>query len=129
LDRELNPDAAITAKSSSPTPSRPIPWGWLLFSFRGRIRRTLFWIGIAIGAAVYMIPLIILGMLPDSPSGADWLAAPAGIVMLIGVWILLAVTIKRLRDRGKSGWWVLAVLIPLIGPLWLLVELGFLESQ
>lgn len=129
LDRELNPDAAITAKSSSPTTSRPISWGWLLFSFHGRIRRTLFWIGVAVGAATYIIPLIILGMIPDSPSGADWLAAPASIVMLVGVWMLLAVAIKRLRDRGKSGWWVLAVLIPLIGPLWLLVELGFLKGQ
>ena len=128
LDRELNPEAEVTAESLSPASIESIPWGWLLFSFRGRIKRALFWIGIAVGAATCMIPLLILGMLPDTASGLDWLSAPASIAMLIGAWILAAVMVKRLHDRGRPGWWALAVLIPVFGPLWLLVELGFLDS-
>jgi uncharacterized membrane protein YhaH (DUF805 family) len=38
------------------------------------------------------------------------------------------VYIKRFHDRDKTGWWVLIGLIPLIGPLWLLIELGFLKG-
>jgi uncharacterized membrane protein YhaH (DUF805 family) len=37
--------------------------------------------------------------------------------------------IKRFHDRDKSGWWLLISLVPLIGPLWLLVELGFLQGS
>ncbi|WP_316861341.1 DUF805 domain-containing protein [uncultured Cohaesibacter sp.] len=31
----------------------------------------------------------------------------------------LAVTVRRLHDVGKSGWWVLIILIPLLGALYL----------
>ena len=40
----------------------------------------------------------------------------------------LAVTIRRLHDIGKSGWWVLIALVPIIGPIWLLV-LCVLDGQ
>ena len=33
----------------------------------------------------------------------------------------IAVTIRRLHDIGKSGWWLLISLIPIIGGIWLLV--------
>jgi len=33
----------------------------------------------------------------------------------------LGVSIRRLHDVGKSGWWLLIGLIPLIGTIWLLV--------
>ena len=32
----------------------------------------------------------------------------------------LAVTVRRLHDVGKSGWVLLIIFIPLIGPIWLL---------
>ena len=33
----------------------------------------------------------------------------------------LAVCVRRLHDIGKSGWWVLIGLVPVIGGIWLLV--------
>ena len=33
----------------------------------------------------------------------------------------LAVAIRRLHDTGRSGWWLLIALIPLIGPIVLFV--------
>ena len=41
----------------------------------------------------------------------------------------LAVWAKRWHDRGKSGWWNLIALIPIIGPIWALVESGFLKGD
>ena len=35
----------------------------------------------------------------------------------------LAVTVRRLHDIGKSGWFYFISLIPLVGPIWLLVLL------
>ncbi len=40
----------------------------------------------------------------------------------------IALYAKRWHDRGKSGWWSLIGLIPVIGGLWMLIELGFLKG-
>src|SRR4029077_20551354 len=39
-------------------------------------------------------------------------------------WAAGALVAKRLHDRGRSAAWMLAALVPLLGPLWLAVELG-----
>jgi len=41
----------------------------------------------------------------------------------------MAVSVRRLHDRNKSGWWLLIVLIPIIGPFWLFVDLGLLPAK
>lgn len=38
----------------------------------------------------------------------------------------LAVTVRRLHDTGRSGWWILIALIPIIGAIVLIV---FLASE
>jgi len=51
----------------------------------------------------------------------------AGIGLLGGLYYFavlipsLSVSIRRLHDTGRSGWWILIVLIPLIGVITLLV--------
>ena len=56
----------------------------------------------------------------------------AGIVLIVFIvaatWISIAVAVKRYHDRNKSGWWVLIVLVPVIGGLWYLIECGFLRG-
>ena len=47
--------------------------------------------------------------------------------MLFGLFTLipgLAVGVRRCHDTGRSGWWLLIVLVPCIGPLWLLILLA-----
>ncbi|MBV7329929.1 DUF805 domain-containing protein [Chloroflexi bacterium TSY] len=46
----------------------------------------------------------------------------------MALWPNLAVSAKRWHDRDKSGWWSLIVLIPIIGVIWMLIEVGFLEG-
>jgi uncharacterized membrane protein YhaH (DUF805 family) len=36
----------------------------------------------------------------------------------------LAISIRRLHDIGKSGWWILISLIPIIGTIWLIILLA-----
>jgi len=44
-------------------------------------------------------------------------------------WIDMALHIKRLHDRGYSAWWMLiAILIPVVGLIWLCVQVGFLRG-
>jgi uncharacterized membrane protein YhaH (DUF805 family) len=53
--------------------------------------------------------------------------AKAGIGLLSGLWGLallvpwLAVSVRRLHDIGRSGWWVLIGFVPLVGFVVLLV--------
>ena len=43
----------------------------------------------------------------------------------VSIWIGLAAHVKRWHDRDKSGWMALIILIPILGTVWVLVELGF----
>jgi uncharacterized membrane protein YhaH (DUF805 family) len=52
----------------------------------------------------------------------------SGIFALLTLIPIIIVYIKRFHDRDKSGWWVLIGLIPVIGAIWLLIELGFLKG-
>jgi uncharacterized membrane protein YhaH (DUF805 family) len=100
-----------------------IDWAHLLFAFDGRINRAKFWLVYAL-TWVFMFVFVGIGVALDSSFG--WLLL--AIVYVGMIWVGLAVSIKRWHDRDKSGWWVLITLIPIIGPIWALVETGFLEG-
>jgi uncharacterized membrane protein YhaH (DUF805 family) len=100
-----------------------IDWKELLFSFDGRINRGKFWLGIAV---LYAIPWVAFMLAAMANSSLLWWLA--SVVVLILIWPGLAISIKRWHDRGKSGWWILISFIPLIGPLWALIETGFLPG-
>src|SRR5436853_7471427 len=54
-------------------------------------------------------------------------SAAASIGILTGIYTLavlipgIAVSVRRLHDTGRSGWWLLIVLVPLIGWIVLLI--------
>lgn len=108
----------------------------LLFSFQGRVNRAKFWL-VALGIFVVEVILFaaILGgaaMSGDPEQIAAAVGPLAGVVIfafvVIATWISIAVAVKRYHDRNKSGWWVLIVLVPVIGGLWYLIECGFLRG-
>lgn len=92
-----------------------------LFSFQGRMRRRDYWI--------YSVPVLLL-MLPSFlyQGGDDILDVVSLLLMLIVTYMSMALNIKRLKDRNKGPLWVLITLIPLVGPIFALVELGILEG-
>jgi uncharacterized membrane protein YhaH (DUF805 family) len=51
------------------------------------------------------------------------------LLILPILWLGLCANIKRFHDRGKSGFWVFISFIPLVGPLWLAIELGMLPGD
>ena len=88
-------------------------------SFGGRVPRSTF----CVGSILVLVLLSVLFGPIDS-------AARAGSVLLslAASWALLALTVKRLHDRDKSPAWLLLALVPLLGPVWLLVELACLPG-
>ena len=86
-------------------------WGHLFFKFNGRTNRAKFWIA----ALVYFVintVLAILGYATDQSGVFQAINGMLGIVLLISS---IAVGIKRLHDRDKSGWYlVLFYIVPSI---------------
>ena len=93
-------------------------------NFNGRARRKEYWM-----FALFQFILMIVLMILDSvlglgfdiggiPLGYGWLYTLGALAHFIPG---LAVVVRRLHDVGKSGWFYLIGLIPLIGVIWLLV--------
>jgi uncharacterized membrane protein YhaH (DUF805 family) len=106
----------------------------LLFSFDGRIRRTNYWLG-ALGAGlaygvVAAICLMIAAMLGRGNGGGLAIIGMVlyFVVLFFALWTSLALQIKRWHDRDKSWVWVFISFIPLVGAIWVLIEVGFLDG-
>ena len=80
--------------------------------FKGRARRKEYWMFVL----VYIILALIIGII-ESILGIHFLSPILYLALLLPS---IAVGIRRLHDIGKSGWWILVALIPLIGTLYLL---------
>ena len=127
----------------------------LLFSFFGRIGRGGWWLGVlanlilALGAAAlaYFVfgpqmsavnpdgTLVPMGVQPGPDAKLTFNALSIAITAVgyvLAVWVSIATSVKRLHDRGKSGWWFLLMAILsviVVGTIWILIELGILEGQ
>jgi uncharacterized membrane protein YhaH (DUF805 family) len=69
----------------------------------------------------FLFNLIIglaLGVIEGAAGGPDVLESLYGLAVLIPS---IAVSVRRLHDTDRSGWWVLIGLIPLIGTIVLFV--------
>ncbi len=96
-----------------------------IFGFSGRAGRLIYW------AITVICGLVLFGIeaaMPEAKIESGEISmvslAFAILTLMLVIWIGLAVTVRRFHDRGKSGWWVLALLIPLVG-LWFTIELAF----
>ena len=89
--------------------------------FSGRSRRREYWyfvlFNIIVSIVLGAIDGLLLGTL-DSGMGVGLLSGIYSLAVLIPT---LAVTVRRLHDIDRSGWWILIGLVPLIGVIVLLV--------
>jgi len=88
--------------------------------FSGRARRREYWFFV-------LFNIIISVVLSVCDAVVGTYNAAAGIGILTGIYTLavlipgIAVSVRRLHDTGRSGWWLLIVLVPLVGALVLLI--------
>ena len=126
------------------------PWKWFLFSIEGRISRFDYWVRFTLPVlAVTLISVVAEEAL--APDGNEYLTvANAGINLLI-FWPSIAVSAKRLHDRGLTAMWMLPMFVAMtctvaavyvkkpelflplyvVGALialWLLVEMSFFRG-
>ncbi len=88
--------------------------------FSGRSRRREFWMF----ALVNFVAMIVLQII-DSVIGTPLFSGLYSLAVIIPG---IAVGIRRLHDIGKSGWWMLVCLVPLVG-IFVLLYFYILDSQ
>jgi uncharacterized membrane protein YhaH (DUF805 family) len=86
-------------------------------TFKGRASRAEFWMFVLIDSII-SIALYVGG--PALGMGS----VPVLIYTVATVLPNLAVTVRRLHDTSRSGWWCLLNFAPLIGVIWLVVMLA-----
>jgi len=88
--------------------------------FSGRARRREYWFFV-----LFNIIFSLVATLIDSIIGTGSFESGGGILSLIYTIAMilpsLSVAVRRLHDTGRSGWWLLIVLVPIIGAIVLLV--------
>ena len=98
-------------------------------TFSGRARRSEYWWWYLFVTIVFVVAGIIdraVGLTySDLTIGGGWIATIACIVFLIPN---LAVAVRRLHDTGRTGWWLLIGLVPVIG-FFVLLYFFVLDSE
>jgi uncharacterized membrane protein YhaH (DUF805 family) len=82
--------------------------------FSGRSRRTEYWMFVLFN----LIFSIVLGFIDGMIGTAGVLGLIYSLAILIPA---LAVSVRRLHDTNRSGWWLLIGLIPVVGAIVLIV--------
>ena len=95
-------------------------------TFSGRASRSEFWwwivFCILVGLVTGLLDTILFnqGGSPHGDSGVGFFAPINSLASLILFLPGLAVSIRRLHDSNKSGWWWLVVFVPILGILLLI---------
>ena len=87
-------------------------------NFSGRARRKEYWYFVLVQMGLFFVAMMLDSMIFDSETGLFYVVVALGL-FLPG----LAVTVRRLHDTSRSGWWFLISILPLIGSIILLVFL------
>ena len=99
-------------------------------SFSGRARRKEYWM-------FFLVYALLSGSITAVVMGLDWVVdfvtrgrwadsfsleagLTLGVFALVHLLPSIAVTVRRLHDTNRSGWWAWLALVPVVGPLVLL---------
>jgi uncharacterized membrane protein YhaH (DUF805 family) len=112
-----------------------------MLSPSGRIGRGKWWLAQLVTICIIIIFAVllslqlsggdinrVLGAEPNSSIDPMFAAELLAIAIFL-IWMGICITVKRYHDRGKSGWWYLIQFIPIIGPIWAFIELGFCSGD
>ena len=98
-----------------------LPVTYLLFTSRGRILRADYGhAAVLLGCSFYVFYTVLFHL---AGSFGTWVIYPPFY------WCVWATSCKRLHDVGKSGWWLFAFLVPVLGPLYLAFQLFLRPGQ
>src|SRR6516164_6081531 len=106
---------------------------WLLFRFDGRVSRRPYRYCRIAANLTFFIAFSSLRSAEPAFFSASMSMKILHVLLLFGVltlmaWTTLAMQVKRRHDRDKSWPWLFVGFIPILGPLWVLVETCWLNG-
>jgi uncharacterized membrane protein YhaH (DUF805 family) len=96
-------------------------------AFSGRARRKEYWF-YQLFNTLFAAALIVVDAMTGTMRGKPGLGLLSGLYILATFLPSLAVLVRRLHDTNRSGWWIFIGVIPLVGPIIILV-FTFQDSQ
>ncbi len=87
-------------------------------TFSGRAQRSEYWWWALFNLLVFVAVGLSRGVVGADATAVDVVAVIAGLALLLPN---LAVTVRRLHDVDRSGWWILINFVPVVGSIILLV--------
>ena len=88
--------------------------------FSGRARRKEYWMFVLFNVIFAVVAMILDNVLGLASKELGY-GPIYGIDALAMILPSLAVAARRLHDIGKSGWWLLIALIPIVGAIMLII--------
>lgn len=122
---------AILAQPASVAERKGVNMNWFITVFKkyavfsGRARRAEYWY-FTLFFIIFSVALSFIDMLTgmyDPETGAGVLSGLFGLVLLLPS---IGVSIRRLHDTDRSGWWFLLVFVPVIG--WIVLIIFFVQA-
>jgi len=98
--------------------------------FSGRASRSEFW-WFQLFIVIVSIPLCVLSFYAGytGSSGLAMVSTGLSVVMWLALIVpLISVTVRRLHDTDRSGWWYLLMLVPFVGLVVLVLVLMLLPG-
>ena len=95
------------------------------FTFTGRSRRKAYWMFVLFNIIAAILANIldnVLGLIGEG--GYGLISSIYGLAVFIPG---LALAVRRLHDIGRTGWWMLIGLIPLVG--WIVLLIFFVTDS
>ena len=86
--------------------------------FEGRTDRKSYWMFVLVNVLISSLVRVFDSIMPTGNYSIY------GLYTLILFVPGIAIAVRRLHDIGKSGWWMLIILIPVIGWIWLIILLA-----
>src|SRR5690606_33876518 len=89
-------------------------------NFEGRARRKEYWMFYLFNM-IFLLGLLLIAIMIIAATEFFWAMALPILYVLATLVPTLAVSVRRLHDTNKSGWYYLVSFIPYIGGIWFFV--------
>ena len=99
----------------------------LYLSPNGRATRADYWLKLYVPLFVLSMVSLLIDMAAGTYNEEYMLGLWNGLVSVLALYPSVMVSVKRLHDRGRSGWFALLLIIPLVN-IWPAIEIMFLRG-
>lgn len=90
-------------------------------SFAGRARRTEYWMFALVNFIICIVLAIVAAVMGSGSKSALMIDLVVLGYCLLILLPSIAVTVRRLHDTGRSGWWFWIQLVPIVGGIILFI--------